>query len=40
LELRELSSKAVTPFLGVAASDLGFGLIDPPDNMGFKVADA
>ena len=39
-ELHELSSEAVTSFLGVAASDLGFGSMDPPDNMGFKVADA
>ena len=39
-ELHELSSDALTSFLGVAASDLGFGSMDPPDNMGFKVADA
>ena len=37
--LHELSSEAVTSFLGVAASDLGFGSMDPPDNMGFKEAD-
>jgi hypothetical protein len=38
--LHELSSEAVTSFLGVAASDLGFGSFDPPDNLGFKVTDA
>ncbi len=38
--LHELASEAVTSFLGVAAADLGFGSIDPPDNLGFKVIDA
>jgi len=38
--LHELSSGAVTSFLGVAASDLGFGSFDPPDSLGFKVTDA
>ena len=38
--LHELASAAVTSFLGVAASDLGFGSFDPPDNLGFRVMDA
>jgi hypothetical protein len=38
--LHELSPEAVTSFLGVSAADLGFGSMDPPENMGFKVAEA
>jgi hypothetical protein len=36
--LHQLASEAVTSSFGVAASDLGFGSFDPPENLGFKVA--
>lgn len=38
LRLHQLASEAVTSFFGVAASDFGLGLFDPPENLDFKVA--
>jgi hypothetical protein len=36
-ELHQLASEAVSAFLGVSASNLGFGSLDPPENYGFTV---
>jgi hypothetical protein len=38
-ELHRLAADAVTAFTGVPASDMGFGTMDPPENMGFRAID-